>query len=56
MIKWEVTEEGVKVLIPRPDNLADATWEKICIRLARNFDRLSIKVRRISSADYKSEK
>lgn len=56
MIKWKTTDKGLKVFIPRPEDMNDAKWDKVCIRLARNLERLNVKVRRVSSADNNSEK
>lgn len=48
-ITWEETEQGLRVTIPKPEKLDNAKWEKIIIRLARNFGRLDIKVRRVNN-------
>ena len=48
-ISWEVTEHGLKVTIPKPEKLDNARWEKIIIRLARNFSKRDVKVRRVDN-------
>lgn len=48
-VSWKVTEHGLKVTIPKPEKMENAKWEKIIIRLARNFNRLDIKVRRVET-------
>jgi len=48
-ISWEINEHGLRVIIPKPDNLNNARWEKIIIRLTRNFSKLDVKVRRVGN-------
>ena len=47
-IRWKENEDGLKLIIEKPENMNLAKWEKTIIKIAKNLSELGVKIRRIS--------